>query len=374
MAGIYIHIPFCKKACSYCNFHFSTSLQYRQQMTDAIIAELGKRKGYLNGANIESIYFGGGTPSTLLPAQIDDIFNAIHKHFVVKPDAEITFEANPDDVNSDLLTHLKSTPVNRFSMGVQSFFDEDLRWMNRAHTAMEAIESIKRIQDKGFDAISIDLIYGMPSLTNEHWEQNLHQAIHLNLEHISSYCLTVEPRTSLHHQVAHKKIQAPDEEQAAIQFEMLVKNLNESGFEQYEISNFARKQKYAVHNTNYWKNKPYLGVGPSAHSFNQKSRQWNIASNQHYMKAIGEGNPFWEEEILTFENRVNEYIMTSLRTQWGLDKTWFNAEFGDATYASVKIGLDTKIAQGLIEYRNNHYTIARSARFLSDGIAADLFL
>jgi oxygen-independent coproporphyrinogen-3 oxidase len=374
MAGIYIHIPFCKKACSYCNFHFSTSLQYRQQMTDAIIAELGKRKGYLNGANIESIYFGGGTPSTLLPAQIDDIFNAIHKHFVVKPDAEITFEANPDDVNSDLLTHLKSTPVNRFSMGVQSFFDEDLRWMNRAHTAMEAIESIKRIQDKGFDAISIDLIYGMPSLTNEHWEQNLHQAIHLNLEHISSYCLTVEPRTSLHHQVAHKKIQAPDEEQAAIQFEMLVKNLNEAGFEQYEISNFARKQKYAVHNTNYWKNKPYLGVGPSAHSFNQKSRQWNIASNQHYMKAIGEGNPFWEEEILTFENRVNEYIMTSLRTQWGLDKTWFNAEFGDATYASVKIGLESKIEQGLIEYRNNHYTIPQSARFLSDGIAADLFL
>ncbi len=374
MAGIYIHIPFCKKACSYCNFHFSTSLQYRQQMTEAIITEISQRKEYLNGAAIESLYWGGGTPSMLLPGQIDAIFNAIHKNFVVAPNAEVTFEANPDDVTPELLNHLKGTPVNRFSMGVQSFFDEDLNWMNRAHSASDAIQSIKRIQDTGFHSISIDLIYGMPTLTAQRWAHNLQQAVDLSLEHISSYCLTVEPRTALYHQVTHNRTKAPDEEQAAAQFEMLTHKLRDAGFEQYEISNFARNKKYAVHNTNYWKNQPYMGIGPSAHSFNKISRRWNIASNQHYMKAIEEGGIFWEEENLTLENSVNEYIMTSLRTQWGLDTSWFKAAFGEDVFSTLKAGLDTKIKQGVLAYQNGHYTIPQQSRFLSDGIASDLFL
>jgi oxygen-independent coproporphyrinogen-3 oxidase len=374
MAGIYIHIPFCKQACNYCNFHFSTSLQHQQQLTDALISEISIRSTYLPDRHLESIYFGGGTPSLLTPLQLDALFNSIYKHFIVAPGAEITFEANPDDLTAEKIAALKHTPVNRFSIGVQSFFEEELRWMNRAHNAEQAIHSIKRVQDKGFDAITIDLIYGSPTLTNAKWEANLQQAIGLGLKHISSYCLTVEPQTKLDHLIRQHKLPPLNEEQAAEQFDILVNTLEANGFEQYEISNFAREGKYAVHNTNYWKNKPYLGIGPSAHSFNNHSRSWNIANNMRYIKGIESGIPDMETEELTLENRVNEYIMTGLRTIWGIHGKYIRETFGDHVYKQLLPSLQALIQDGAIERQGDHFRLTRKAKILADGIASDLFL
>jgi oxygen-independent coproporphyrinogen-3 oxidase len=374
MAGIYIHIPFCKQACNYCNFHFSTSLQYQQQLVDALIAEIALCKSYLPDEPLASIYVGGGTPSLLSPAQTDALFNSIYTHFIVAPGAEITFEANPDDLTPDKIHALKQTPINRFSIGVQSFFDEELKWMNRAHNAGQAVNSIKRVQDAGFDAITIDLIYGSPTLTNEKWKANLQQAIDLNLKHISSYCLTVEPQTTLDHLIKQKKYAPLNEEQAAVQFDMLVDTLQANGFEQYEISNFAREGKYAVHNTNYWKNKPYLGIGPSAHSFNKHSRSWNVANNMRYIKGIEAGVPDTETEELTLANRVNEYVMTGLRTIWGIDWNYIQQEFGAEVVSIITPQLQEKIEEGLIEQVGDHYKLTRQARIMADGIASDLFI
>jgi oxygen-independent coproporphyrinogen-3 oxidase len=255
MAGIYIHIPFCKQACNYCNFHFSTQLSHKQEMVNAIVSELILRKTYVLNETIESIYIGGGTPSLLEAHQLAQIFDTVYKHFNVSPTAEITLEANPDDLTPAKISDLKKSPVNRFSIGIQSFFDEELKWMNRAHTANEARNVIKLVQDAGFPNITIDLIYGSPTLTNEKWQSNLQTALDLNLNHISSYCLTVEPKTALDTLIKKHKVIAPSEEQASAQFELLVNTLETNGFEQYEISNFARNGQYAVHNTNYWKTK-----------------------------------------------------------------------------------------------------------------------
>jgi oxygen-independent coproporphyrinogen-3 oxidase len=374
MAGIYIHIPFCKQACNYCNFHFSTSFQYQQQLVDALVSEITMRKSYLPEESLASIYFGGGTPSLLSSEQLDTLFNTLYKHFSIAPDAEITFEANPDDLTREKILSLKQTPINRFSIGVQSFFDEELQWMNRAHNAGQAISSIKQVQDAGFDAISIDLIYGSPTLTNEKWTANLNQAIDLDLKHISSYCLTVEPQTALDHLIKQKKYAPLNEEQAATQFDMLVNTLEANGFEQYEISNFAREQKYAVHNTNYWKNKPYLGLGPSAHSFNKHSRSWNIANNIRYIKGIEQNLPEIETEELSLSNRINEYMMTGLRTIWGIDMNYIRKEFGTTVEIILMALLKEKMEVGLIEQVGDHYKLTRQARIMADGIASDLFI
>jgi oxygen-independent coproporphyrinogen-3 oxidase len=374
MAGIYIHIPFCKQACNYCNFHFSTQLNRQQELIEAITTELIARKDYLHNEALESIYIGGGTPSLLTEAQLALLFGTVYKHFNVLPQAEITLEANPDDLTTDKIAVIKRTPVNRFSMGVQSFFDEELRWMNRAHTAAEAHDTIQRVQDAGFDNITIDLIYGSPTLTHQKWEANLQTALGLNLNHISSYCLTVEPKTALDHLIKTHKVIAPSEEQAAIQFDMLVNTLEQNGFEQYEISNFARNGQYAVHNTNYWKNKLYLGVGPSAHSFNKQTRSWNIANNNQYIKGIQNGESVLETETLTLENRINEYIMTSLRTIWGLDLSWFEKEFGSNEASKLQQALQQKVQKGQIRQTGDNYILTRESRFLADGIASDLFV
>jgi oxygen-independent coproporphyrinogen III oxidase len=374
MAGIYIHIPFCKQACNYCNFHFSTQLGHKQEMVNAIIAELILRKDYVLNETIDSIYIGGGTPSLLDENQLSQLFDVLYKTFNISGQAEITLEANPDDLTVAKILAFKKSPINRLSIGVQSFFDKELKWMNRVHTAAEAKQVISQVQDAGFHNLTIDLIYGSPTLSNEKWQANLQTAVDLNLQHISSYCLTVEPKTALDHLIKTHKVIGPNEEQAAHQFGMLVDTLESNDFEQYEISNFARNGHYAVHNTNYWKNRLYLGVGPSAHSFNKHTRSWNIANNNGYLKGITSKNPTAEIEELTIENRINEYIMTSLRTIWGIDMVWFEKEFPQNHVATIKSALLEKIKEGTINRNGTFYTLTREARILADGIASDLFV
>lgn len=373
MASLYIHIPFCKQACNYCNFHFSTQLQYAANMINSITLEMKLRKHELPDVPLQSIYVGGGTPSILGDVLLHQLFNDIYTTFKVEPDAEVTMEANPDDITPEKLNAIKQTPVNRFSMGVQSFFDEDLKWMNRAHKANEAEKSIKLIQDFGFNKISIDLIYGGPTLSNENWTKNLSKINELGLNHVSAYCLTVEPQTALHHHINKGKLPALDEEKAAEQFNMMIEKLGSFGFEQYEISNFARNNEYAVHNTSYWQNKPYLGVGPSAHSFNGNQRSWNIANNQLYMKQLTQHILPLEIETLTNNNRINEYIMTGLRTIWGCNWQEIKSRFGEAYYKELKLKIEPYIKQKQITDNGTVFKLTTNARILADGIAGDLF-
>lgn len=373
MASLYIHIPFCKQACNYCNFHFSTQLQYAANMINSITLEMKLRKHELPDEPLQSIYVGGGTPSILGDVLLHQLFNDIYTTFKVEPDAEVTMEANPDDITPEKLNAIKQTPVNRFSMGVQSFFEEDLKWMNRAHKANEAEKSIKLIQDFGFNKISIDLIYGGPTLSNENWAKNLSKINELGLNHVSAYCLTVEPQTALHHHINKGKLPALDEEKAAEQFNMMIEQLGSFGFEQYEISNFARNKEYAVHNTSYWQNKPYLGVGPSAHSFNGKQRSWNVANNQVYMKQLAQHILPLEIETLTTANSINEYMMTGLRTIWGCSWQEISSRFGEQYYAELKHKIKPYIKQQLIVDDGTIFKLTTNARILADGIASDLF-
>ncbi len=372
MAGLYIHIPFCKQACNYCNFHFSTTLSGLTTITEAICKEITLRKTTLNEP-LTSIYFGGGTPSLLPKDQLEQLFDAIHSSFTISPNAEVTLEANPDDITKEQLTWIKQTPINRFSLGVQSFFDEDLVWMNRAHKAKEAEQAIQMIQDAGFEKTTIDLIYGGPTLSHEHWQKNMEKAVSLGLSHISAYALTVEPNTALYHQINKGNTTKPQEDYAAEQFEMLVNYLEAQGFEQYEISNFAKNKAYAVHNTAYWFNKPYVGVGPSAHSFDGQSRSWNIANNQQYIKAIRQNSLPLEIEYLTPENRVNEYIMTGLRTIWGCNWDFIGAQFGEEKQTALFTKIQPFIERGQIVNNQLGFSLTKPARILADGIASELF-
>lgn len=342
-------------------------------MVDALCLEISMRFHELPDSPLQSIYLGGGTPSILPESLLLQLFASIHKHFTVETDAEVTIEANPDDISIQKLSVIKQSPVNRFSMGVQSFFDEDLLWMNRAHRSGDAETSIKLIQDAGFEQVTIDLIYGGPTLTDEHWRQNLLKVKALNLEHISAYCLTAEPNTSLFHHIKKGLQPALDEEKAERHFNTMVDMLESFGFEQYEISNFARNKSYAKHNSSYWQNKPYLGIGPSAHSFNGTTRSWNIANNQKYMQAIQAGNRPAEWEELTIENRINEYLMTGLRTIWGCNWQHIDEAFGPLFNQELQKKLGPFIQRDLIISDEGCFKLTRKARILADGIAADLF-
>jgi oxygen-independent coproporphyrinogen-3 oxidase len=373
LASLYFHIPFCKQACHYCNFHFSTQLNNKAELVKSMIAELELRKQELPQTPLSSIYFGGGTPSLLNNEELSALFNAIFKHFRIDQNAEVTLEANPDDVTLEKLQFYKQTPINRFSMGVQSFFDEDLIWMNRAHKAGDAERSIKLIQDTGFDKITVDLIYGGPTLTNEHWKVNLEKIVELNLNHLSAYCLTAEPKTALYHHIEVGKQPALDEEKAAQQFEYMLTFLEEHGFEQYEISNFARNNQYAVHNTNYWRNQPYLGIGPSAHSFNGHQRSWNVANNNQYINSLKQGKLAIEIEDLTPENQLNEYLMTGLRTMWGCQWNELEKRFGVEVVNSLQSRIQPYLKKELMTNSPTHFVLTQKGRLLADGIAADLF-
>lgn len=374
MAGIYLHIPFCKKACHYCDFHFSTSPQYKEPMLKALRHELFLRKNYLGNQPIETIYFGGGTPSLLSANELQVLLGDIVDQFDVSSKAEITIEANPDDLNPQRVKELRQTLINRFSIGIQSFFEEDLRWMNRAHSAIEAQSSIKRVQDAGFENITADLIYGYPLLSNPKWEHNIQELIQLNIPHISSYSMTVEPATALSTFIKKGEQKAMDEGQSAAQFLILMEQLKEAGFEHYEISNFAKPGSYSKHNSNYWEGISYLGIGPSAHSFNGESRQWNISNNAKYIDQIQNGKIPSEIEVLTKENRINEYIMTSLRTSKGMDLNKITDEFGSDYANEIKNNLEPLTEKNWILMHDQLITLTSDGKLFADHIASELFI
>jgi len=373
MSGIYIHIPFCKKACTYCDFHFSTSLKYVDEMTEAICAEIVKKKDRITD-QVGTVYFGGGTPSVLPVKHFEKIFDTITRHFSVSSDAEITIEANPDDLDARKIAELRQLPVNRFSIGVQSFFEEDLIWMNRAHNATEAVDCIKRSQDAGFENLSIDLIYGYPLLSDSKWLRNINTAVELQTPHISAYSMTVEPRTALAHAIK-KGTQVPvNDEQSAEQFNVLLEKLKEAGYEHYEISNYALPGKYAVHNTNYWRGVPYLGIGPSAHGFDGQTRYLNIANNAAYLSELQEGKLAETIEELSIYDRFNEYIMTSLRTMWGTDLGKIQADFGRYFYEDTLKSSQPFTEREWLYADNNFLILTAEGKLFADHIASELFL
>jgi len=373
MPGIYLHIPFCKQACHYCNFHFSTSLRQKSGMLEAIARELDLQRDYLEGAEIHSVYFGGGTPSLLEMTELDALFKKIYQHHSVAADAEITLEANPDDLSLEKLRDLKNhTPINRLSIGIQSFFDEDLRWMNRAHTAAHSRQCLEDARATGFQDLTIDLIYGAPSTSHEHWAENLRLAFELHIPHLSCYCLTVEEGTALGTFVRRGQQPPVDEEKAATQFETLMERAAEQGYEHYEISNFALPGRYAKHNTNYWRAEPYLGVGPSAHSFNGHSRQWNLANNALYIKQLSEGNIPFEREVLTPQQHYNEYVMTSLRTMWGTDLEKIRA-MGNEYIRHLEKAAKPFLESGTVLKTENTLRLSPAGKLLADRVAMELF-
>ena len=374
MAGIYIHIPFCKQACHYCDFHFSTSFQYKSDLLSAIAKEIRLQKDYLGTENIETIYFGGGTPSLLSGDEVSVLVEEIQKNFKVIANPEITLEANPDDLNLQKLKEFRNTEINRFSIGVQSFFDEDLKWMNRAHAAVEADYAIKRAQDYGFENLSIDLIYGFSLLTEEKWRTNIEKAVEFQIPHISSYSLTVEPKTALAKFINVGKEKNVDDAQSASQFQILMETLENNGFEHYEISNFAKPNQYAKHNTNYWKGISYLGIGPSAHSFNKESRQWNVSNNAKYLADLKLNKIPFEKEILSKNDKFNEYLMTSLRTMWGLDLDKIATDFG-ADYKNYLLNNTQEfLEKEQLIINNQNIKLSAAGKLYADAIAAELFI
>ncbi|HUH34229.1 MAG TPA: radical SAM family heme chaperone HemW [Moheibacter sp.] len=372
MAGIYIHIPYCKQKCSYCDYHFSTHFNSKEQMVQAIVQELILRKNECNEA-IETIYFGGGTPSVLTLDELNLIFSTIFDHYSIAENPEITLEANPDDLSELKIKALKSTPINRFSIGVQSFFEEDLRQMNRAHRAEEALTAVKMVQNAGFENITIDLIYGSQTTTDEMWRENLQIALDLQVPHISSYVLTVEDKTLLQHQIVSGKIPDIDEFKQARHFEILVKTLLDNGFEQYEISNFSKPNCRSRHNSNYWNGHLYLGIGPSAHSYDGKNRSWNVSNNSIYIKKILSGELPSEFEQLSAEDRFNELLMIKLRTVEGLDLQQIQQEFPINFYEDLMQELMIHLDNQTVAIHENHLVLTTKGKFLADGIAGDLF-
>lgn len=375
MAGIYIHIPFCKQACNYCNFHFSTSLRQQTVMMEAIGRELSLRRTYLKDEKINTIYIGGGTPSLLEAKQLTVLFEIIFKTYDVSTTAEITLEANPDDLSVAYLQMLKrDTPINRLSIGIQSFSDNDLKYMNRAHNAQEARHCLENALTIGFQNLTVDLIYGTPTTSHAQWLTNLNTIFDYKIPHISCYALTVEPKTPLDKQIRLQKKIAVSDEHAATQFEVLMEQMAQKSYVHYEISNFAQAGWYSKHNANYWKGVSYLGVGPSAHSFDGASRQWNVANNHQYLNGIAIENLNFEKEILTINQQYNEYVMTALRTIWGID-----IEIIELKYGFEKRCFFEKMVQFFIDNQNiiknkNHYILSASGKFLADGIAAELFI
>ncbi len=372
MSSIYLHIPFCKQACHYCDFHFSTSLKHKDAMVQAICKELEMRKEELPN-KVENIYFGGGTPSLLNSKDLDSIFNTIYKNFSISEEPEITLEVNPDDIRKRVLEDFKSVGINRISLGVQSFFEEDLRLMNRAHNAKEAKESIELIKTH-FDNFSIDLIYGMPAMSNSRWEENISIALNYDIPHLSCYALTVEPKTALERFIEKEVIPPIDDELAASHFDILYHILTSKGFEHYEFSNFGKHGFYSKNNLAYWTGKPYLGIGPSAHSYNgNEKRQWNIKNNVKYIKSISSNSLPNTSEILTKSDQYNEFVMTRLRLKNGINLEELKTRFGQNYFDYFILHIQPHLDEERLEIYKNHAYVTPNAKFLSDGIASDLF-
>jgi oxygen-independent coproporphyrinogen III oxidase len=374
MTGIYIHIPFCRKACHYCNFHFSTSLQLKNDFVAALLKETAIQAPYLQNKVIETIYFGGGTPSLLPEGDIQSILSEIQAHYKVDINAEITIETNPDDISQERLREWKVIGINRLSIGIQSFFEEDLLWMNRAHNAIQAKNCIEMAQKEGFSNITIDLIYGTPTLSDEKWKRNVETAISLQVPHLSCYALTVEPNTALHKMIEQQKKDAVDNDKQANQFFLLMEWLSAAGYEHYEISNFAKPGMRSRHNSAYWQGKPYLGLGPSAHSYNGSNRRWNMANNALYIQALQKNELVFEEEILTPHQQLNELIMISLRTIEGINLNLIKEKFGEKYSEHLLKHSQSYMATKKIIESGGFLRLTNEGKLLADGIAAALFV
>ncbi|MBG8556408.1 radical SAM family heme chaperone HemW [Hymenobacter guriensis] len=375
MPGLYLHIPFCKQACHYCDFHFSTSMGLKSRLVDALVQELALRHGYL-GSNptLNTIYLGGGTPSLLTAAELDQLFEAIHRHFQVAADAEITLEANPDDLMPAKVRELAASPVNRLSIGLQSFHEPHLRLMNRAHSATESAAAVRLAQEAGFENISIDLIYGIPAPDHTLWEQDMAAAFALDVPHLSCYALTIEPGTVFGHRQAKGKFRAPPDEFVAQQFELLLTQMRAHGYEQYEVSNFCRPGRESRHNSAYWRGVPYLGIGPSAHSFDGHSRQYTLANNPEYVRAVLErGEVPATVEQLSATDRANEYLMTSLRTAGGCDLAYLRDALRVDLLTERAAYLQRLQTDGLATLQNNLLILTDQGKLLADHITLELF-
>ena len=374
MAGIYVHVPFCRQACHYCNFHFSTSLTFKNDFIEALLKEIVLRGEYMRGERVDTVYLGGGTPSLLGGGDIRRILDAIRQVFEIDKEAELTLEANPDDINGPALQEWKQAGINRLSIGVQSFFDEDLRWMNRAHGAHQAEAAIRHAQDAGYANISIDLIYGNPGLDDARWKKNVEKALSFQIPHFSCYALTVEPKTPLSKLISAKKFQNTDPDQQANQFLLLMDWMEEAGYDHYEISNFSRPGWRSRHNSSYWQGKSYLGLGPSAHSYNGSSRQWNVSNNRRYIDSLGKNELLFECEILTPVQRLNEYIMISLRTMEGLNLQWVDQAFGKELGEWLRQRAANHPHHLKLAQNGRDLVLTKEGKLLADGIAADLFI
>lgn len=371
-AGIYIHIPFCKQACHYCDFHFSTSMKKKEEMILALAKELQLRKKEFQQESVATIYFGGGTPSVLTPEEIKFLIDVIYENYNIVSTPEITLEANPDDLSEDRIAAFAELAINRLSIGIQSFFEDDLQLMNRAHNSEEAKKCLE-IATRYFDNISLDLIYGIPGMTNERWQQNIETALSFGIPHISSYALTVEPKTALNKLIQTGKIASPNDEVAQEHFMILVETLQENGFIHYELSNFGKENYFSQNNSAYWLGKKYLGIGPSAHSYDGVSRSWNVSNNALYLKAIQIEELPNEIEKLTIEDRYNEYVMTGLRTIWGVSLVRIEQEFGEKYLDYLKKQSLKFINDGLLSIADGILKPTLKGKFLTDGIASDLF-
>ncbi|PJJ10503.1 oxygen-independent coproporphyrinogen-3 oxidase [Flavobacterium sp. 1] len=372
MSGIYIHIPFCKQACHYCDFHFSTSMKKKDEMVLAIAKELQLRKNEFEKETIETIYFGGGTPSVLTTQDIGLLIAEVYNSYKVSENPEITLEANPDDLSSERIIELAKSPINRLSIGIQSFFEDDLVMMNRVHNSAEAKECLE-FATKYFDNISLDLIYGIPGMSNEKWKHNIETALSFGIPHISSYALTVEPKTALNKLIQTGKIAKPNDESAQEHFAILVETLEANDFIHYELSNFGKANYFSKNNSAYWLGKKYLGIGPSAHSYDGVSRSWNVSNNSLYIKSIQEDKLPNEIEILSIADRYNEYIMTGLRTIWGVSLDRIETEFGIEYLDYLQKQAQKFLNDDLLSIDNNILKPTSKGKFLTDGIASDLF-
>lgn len=371
MAGIYIHIPFCRKKCTYCDFHFSTTFEkYRSRMVDTIVRELVSRANELD-EEVNTIYFGGGTPSVLSGDELSKILSSIQQNYQLSKLVEVTLEANPDDIDRQQLIEWMSGGVNRLSIGVQSFRSEDLKWMNRSHTAEQSIVAVSLAQEAGFDNITIDLIYGLPNMTLKEWEDQIDQVIALNVPHISAYCLTVEPNTVLSHLTKTGKLTTPGDQLQSEEFTLLRNKLIQSGFVQYEVSNFGKEDFESKHNSAYWKGEKYVGVGPSAHSYNGELRRWNIANNQQYMQMVETGEKYFENELLSTKDRFNELLLTGLRTIYGVHKEELSKtlEPKPEFYEHIK----QFKGKGWLTEEEEYYKLTPEGLLFADHIASELF-
>jgi oxygen-independent coproporphyrinogen-3 oxidase len=374
MAGLYIHIPFCRQKCHYCNFFSLASRKNQPQLIASLLQEIQLQRTYLADEPLKTIYFGGGTPSLFSPEIIQNLIEKANNIFGIENNAEITLEANPDDITNSWLAGLRNTSVNRLSIGIQSFFDEDLTWLHRAHNATEAINAAKSAQDFGFQNLSIDLIYAIPTLSDERWNENISHAISLQVPHISAYALTVEPGTALDHFIRKGKYQNIDDEKAAHQFTILMERLAGNNFIHYEISNFCTDGHFSRHNTSYWSGEKYLGIGPSAHSYNGISRQWNVSNISEYIKSINLGSIPSEKEILTKTQKFNEYLMTSLRTIWGTDLDKIEAIFGKEFHDYTLNEIQPAITKQLAFIGDRKIRLTSSGKLFADRIASDIFI